>query len=113
MTVLKYADLLSEANKEAEDKSLEFGAKDGKIVKIRPLLHLGRDELKSVRALLKKVQDDKGDPFDRLDAMDQILVAAADRKDALKSSLADLPPQARTRIFNTWMKVSNAGESSA
>lgn len=113
MSVLKYEDLVDEVERELVAKGLEFLAKDGKTVLLRPILFLGKDELKVVQTLLKVVGDETRDTFERIDAMDAMLVAAADKKDSLKKSLADLPTQIHTRIFDAWMKAAKAGEASA
>lgn len=113
MPGLSYNDLLAEVEAEKEEKSLEFVAKDGNTVQIRPLLLLSKDELKTAKSLLPKLQDKDGDPFEKIDVMDAILVAAADRKDSLKKSLADLPPQVHARIFSAWLEAGKAGEASA
>ncbi|WP_431911722.1 phage tail assembly protein [Nonomuraea jabiensis] len=110
---LNYADLVAEVEREKTEKSLPFVAKDGKTVLLRPFLLLGETELKTVQVLLKKVGDEEADSLDRLAAIDNILVAVADKKDSLKKSLADLPPSIHSRIFNEWIKATNAGEASA
>jgi hypothetical protein len=110
---LNYKDLLAEVEQEKTDKSLPFVAKDGKTVLLRPILLLGEDELKVVQVLIKQIGDDKADSLDRLGAIDNLLVAVADKKDSMKKSLADLPPGIHARIFNEWNKAVNAGEASA
>ncbi|MEU7830384.1 hypothetical protein [Nonomuraea sp. NPDC049129] len=110
---LNYADLVAEAELEMAEKSLEFIAKDGKTVMLRPLLLLSKDELKTVQVLLKKVADQEADSLDRLAAIDNILVAVSDRKDSLKKSLADLPPAMHARVFNEWNAAGSPGEASA
>ncbi|MEO3860123.1 hypothetical protein [Acrocarpospora sp. B8E8] len=113
MSVLKYSDLIDEVEREQAAKGLEFEAKDGKVLLLRPILLLNKDELKVVRTLLKVVGDKDTDTFEQIDAMDAMLVAAADRKDAMKKSLADLPPQMKTRVFEAWMQAAKSGEASA
>ncbi|MEU4726540.1 hypothetical protein AB0G06_43675 [Nonomuraea dietziae] len=110
---LNYADLMAEVSKARTEQSLPFVAKDGKTVLLRPLLLLGDDELKVIKALLPTVQDKDGDAFKKLEAITTILVAAADKKDSFKKSLADLPQQVHARIFNEWIDAVNAGEASA
>lgn len=113
MAVLKFADLQAEANEELATKSLEFVAKDGKTVLIRPFMSLTKDELKVIQTMLPKVQDDKADPWERIEAMDTMLVAAADKKDSLKKSLSDLPPAQRAKVFEAWMEAAKGPEASA
>ncbi|GII83294.1 hypothetical protein Ssi03_12840 [Sphaerisporangium siamense] len=113
MAVLKYEDLVADVEREQVEKGLEFVAKDGKTVLLRPILLLSKDELAVVRGLLPTVTNNEADPFDRIDAIGRILVAASDKKDSLKKSLADLPPHFHTRIFDDWMKAAKSGEASA
>ncbi|GAA3537176.1 hypothetical protein GCM10022419_016250 [Nonomuraea rosea] len=113
MAVLKYDDLIADVERELEENGLHFIAKDGTTVVLRPILLLGKDELKVVQTLLEKVGDDDADTFAKIEAIDAMLIAAADKKQALKDSLGDLPPQIRTRVFDAWMKGSDAGEASA
>lgn len=113
MAVLKFEDLIDEVDRELAEKGLEFIAKDGKTVMLRPVLLLGKDELKVVQVLLKVLTDDSKDAFERLEAIDAMLIASANKKESLKKSLAELPPQIRTRIFDAWMQAGKAGEASA
>ncbi|SFI81795.1 hypothetical protein SAMN05216275_10573 [Streptosporangium canum] len=113
MAVLRYEDLVEEVERETADKGLPFLAKDGKTVILRPIMLLGKEELKVVQALLKVIGDDTADTFARIDAMENMLIAAADKKDSLKKSLADLPPQIRTKVFNAWMEAGKGPEASA
>jgi hypothetical protein len=113
VAVLKYEDLLADVERELAEKGLEFVAKDGKTVVLRPILLLSKDELAVVRSLLPTVSNDEADPFDRIDAMDRMLIAAADKKDSFKKSLVELPPQMHTRVFDAWMKAAKTGEASA
>jgi hypothetical protein len=110
---LNFADLIAEVEQEKNERSLEFIAKDGKTVLLRPFLLLGESELKTVQVLLKKVGDEEADSLDRLAAIDNILVAVADKKESLRKSLVELPPSIHSRIFNEWIKVTGAGEASA
>lgn len=113
MPTLKYSDLIAEAKQEIDEKGLVFEGKDGKTIKLRPILYLGKEELQVVQTMLNVVRDEQKDLFDRLEAIEKILVAAADRKDAFKKSLADLPPSVCTRIFEEWMEAGQMGEASA
>ncbi|MER7208537.1 hypothetical protein ABT340_15810 [Streptosporangium sp. NPDC000239] len=113
MDVLNYEDLVAEVDSELDEKGLKFLAKDGKTVVLRPVLLLGKDELKVVQTLLKVVTDNDRDAFERIDAIDAMLIASADKKDSLKKSLADLPPTMRTKIFDAWMKAGKGPEASA
>lgn len=116
MAVLRYEDLLEDVNRELTEKGLEFIAKDGKTVILRPVLLLGKEELKVVTTLLNVVGDEDADTFVRIEAMDSMLLAAADKKQPLRDSLETLPPQIRTRVFDAWMKAGNGdalGEASA
>lgn len=108
---LSFDDLMAEAVAESKAKGLEFVAKGGETVLIRPLLLLSKTELKNIMALLKRVENDEADIVDRLDSVDAILVAAADRKEALKRSLAELPPAMRTRVFEAWMQAADLPEA--
>ncbi|MER5643949.1 hypothetical protein [Streptosporangium sp. NPDC002524] len=116
MAVLKYEDLVEDVKRELAAKGLEFHAKDGETVTLRPVLLLGKEELKVVTTLLNVVSDEGADTFARIEAMDAMLIASADKKKSLKNSLDDLPPQIRTRVFDAWMKAGNGdalGEASA
>ncbi|MFC9974305.1 hypothetical protein ACFVH6_25715 [Spirillospora sp. NPDC127200] len=112
MATLKYSDLMAEAKREIRENSLEFIAKNGEKVIFRPVMYLSDAELKVIQVHLKIVSNEDADVSDRIEAIDRILVAAADRKKALRESLADLPAQSRAKIFETWMKVDDAGEAS-
>lgn len=113
MAKLRYADLIAEAAKEEAEKSLVFECKDGKEVRLRPILLLNSEELKTAQTLIKVIADEKADTFDRLAAIDNILIAAADKKNDFKKALADIPPTMRTKIFDEWMKAGQLGEASA
>ncbi|MFI6319751.1 hypothetical protein ACIBG8_19610 [Nonomuraea sp. NPDC050556] len=113
MAVLKFDDLKADVDRELRAKGLEFIAKNGDTVLLRPVMLLGKEELKVVRTLLEVIQDDKSDAFTRLEAMDSMMIAASDGKKAFKDSLAELPPQIRSKIFDAWMKGGELGEASA
>lgn len=108
---LSFDDLMAEAETEAQAKGLEFVAKGGVTVLLRPLLLLSKAELKNVTVLLDKVQKEDATIDARLDAVDAIMLCAADKKDALKRSLAELPPTMRTKIFEAWMKAADLPEA--
>lgn len=108
---LSFDDLLAEAETEAKAKGLDFVAKDGTKVLFRPVLSLGDREMKVVLALVESMQDDKLSTEAKLDAINAILLAAADKKDATKKSLAELPLTARTRILEEWMKSADLPEA--
>lgn len=108
---LLFDDLMDEVESESEAKGLTFTAKNGEIVLLRPLLMLSKVELKNASLLIEKVQN-ADLPIDaRLDAVDAIMICAADRKDALKKSLVELPPAMRMRIFESWMKAADLPEA--
>jgi hypothetical protein len=111
VATLSFDDLLAEAHEEAEAKGLEFVAKAGVKVVLRPVLMLADKEMKLVLTLAESMQDDKLSIDAKLEAVSQILVAAADKKDAMKKSLAELPLAQRVKIFETWMKAADLPEA--
>lgn len=111
MAVLKYADLVADVKRESDENGLDFEAKDGTTVRLRPIVLLGKDELKVVQTLVKVVSDEDRDTYERIEAMDNMLIAAADKKASLKDSLADLPPQYHARVFDAWMKAAALPEA--
>lgn len=113
MAVLKFADLKADAEREIKEKGLEFIAKNGVTVTLRPVLFLNKDELKVVQTMLKVVSDEKADAFARFESMDAMMLAAADEKKAFRDSLNELPPQLRSKVFETWMKGGELGEAAA
>jgi hypothetical protein len=113
MATLKYSDLMAEAKREIRKNSLEFIGKSGEKIIFRPVMYLSDAELKVIQVHLKVVSDQDADVSDRIEAIDRILVAAADRKKALRESLSDLPAQSRAKIFETWMQVDDVGEVSS
>lgn len=108
---LSFDELMAEANEEAKVKGLDFEAKGGSKVLFRPVLSLSDQELKVVLALVESMQDDKLSTQAKLDAVNAILMAAADKKDATKKSLAELPLTARMRIFEEWTKAADLPEA--
>lgn len=109
--MLKFDELMDEAQKDAEAHSLPFEAKGGTVVTLRSITHLDKNELKNVRVLLARLQDDDLDIDDKIDAMDSVLVIVADRKDAMRKSLNALPIMMRTRLFEEWQKAVQAPEA--
>jgi hypothetical protein len=108
---LSYEDLMAESEAEAEAKGLPFIAKGGVATVFRPIMFLDNKEMKVVLALAESMQDDKLSTDAKIDAVNAILIAAADKKDAVKKSLADLPLPARMRIFEEWMKAADLPEA--
>lgn len=100
---MRFADLMTEVNQEAEEKGLPFVAKDGKTVLLRPVMLLSEMEMKTVLGLLPKLNNDDVSVEEKLSYAGTILVAAADRKDSLKRSLAELPPIKHLKIVEAWM----------
>ncbi|MEU9871105.1 hypothetical protein AB0C87_24960 [Actinomadura sp. NPDC048021] len=113
MATLSFADLKAKAEETQKENGLVFIAKDGKEILLRPLLHLSKTELKNALAHVKVIENEDFDFEVRLDAIDQILVVAADRKDAMKKSLADLPTESRMEIFSAWMEAAQGPEASS
>lgn len=92
-------------DRKVADKALVWTCKDKKTkVTLRPLMYLADAELKTVTVLIKSLADDDDEDLDkRMEAIDTVLGCAADKKDAFKKDLAELPIAARTEIFNAWM----------
>jgi len=118
---LSFDDLMAEAKEEAKATGLEFVAKGGTKVLLRPILMLSKTEVKNILALLDKLNAVKsskdGDQdteavIEMFDSVDQVLICAADRKDPMRKSLADLPPKSRMQIFEAWMKAAEVPEAS-
>jgi hypothetical protein len=109
---MSFDELMAEAKQEAVENGLDFTAKDKTEVLLRPILLLSKQEIKNVMALAKKVGDDKVDIDAQLDAVDQMLVCAADRKDAMKKSVTDLPPKAKMKVMKAWLEAANVPEDS-
>ncbi|QFG25446.1 hypothetical protein [Actinomadura sp. WMMB 499] len=112
MATLSFADLKAKAEQAEKEMGLSFIAKDGKELLLRPLLHLSKTELKNALAHVSVIENDDNDFETRLEAVDQMLVVAADRKDAMRKSLADLPTDARMEIFKAWMEAAQGPEAS-
>ena len=104
---LSFDDLKKSVDEQVAEKGVYFKAKDGKKVTLRPLMLLNDAELKVVKTLMESVskeQDkDEQDVIRLGESINQILVAAADVKESLKKSLAELPFETRIEIFNAWM----------
>jgi hypothetical protein len=100
---VSYEDLMAEVETEAKEQGLEFTCKDGKVSFLRPFLLLGDTELKNIVLLLDKVNDGDLSLTDRMGYADKILIAAADKKDSLRKSLADLPLGKKIKVIQMWM----------
>ncbi|MEU5878180.1 hypothetical protein [Spirillospora sp. NPDC047279] len=109
---LSFADLKTKAEQAEREKGQPFIAKDGKELFLRPLLHLNKAELKNALALVDVIQNDDTSFQLRLDAMDQMLIVAADRKKAMRDSVDNLPAEARMEIFKVWMEAAEGPEAS-
>jgi hypothetical protein len=113
MAELLYDDLIADMNKQVEDKSLFFTAKDGTRVCLRPIMLLHDNELKVVQTLMKSLDKDDTDIEAQIATVDRMLIAVADKKKAFETSLKDFPPAIRTQIFEKWMEADDAqGEAS-
>lgn len=111
MSELNYLDMMEEAAAESADKTLTFTAKDGEVVTLSALDTLSRADLKLVTKLIDILNDDKVSTDVKLNTIDQILGAVADKKDSLDESLEDMPLKARMKIFEAWMGKADAGNS--
>lgn len=112
MATLSFADLKEKAEAKEKDNGLTFIAKDGKELILRPLLHLSKVELKNALALVKVIENEDNDFELRIDGIDQMLVIAANRKEAMRKSIADLPIESRMEIFQAWMEAAQGPEAS-
>lgn len=106
---IKYDDLQKKVQEKIDEKAVNFTAKDGKVVVIRPLGMLPDADLKAVRVYLKELekhQDSEENDLEKLgELMNLVLVAASDKKESMKKSLVDFPVDTRVDIFNAWMGV--------
>lgn len=109
MADLNFEDLIADSEKTA--KFVNIKAPDGSVVKLRDFSHLPGADFKTVLKYIDILQDDKIKENAKVDAMDLCLVAAADRKDALKEMLDLLPLSGRETIFNAWMEAAEVPES--
>lgn len=100
MAKINFKDLLSAAN---SNPGVEIVALDGKTVVLRRFENLPSKDFKTVLKYIDILQDDKVNQSGKMDAMDACLIAAADKKDSLKESLAEMPISARNTVFETWM----------
>jgi hypothetical protein len=109
---LSYEDLLAEEEREAAEKGVPFIGKGGAKIILRPVVILPRADQVLILNLSEAVQKDDLAVEAKLDAIDKILVAAADKKKPMKDSLAGLALQSKMRIFEEWMKAADLPESS-
>ncbi|TDB90909.1 hypothetical protein E1264_03530 [Actinomadura sp. KC216] len=113
MATLKYDDLVADLEREYQEKGLTFVGKNGKNILLRPINLLNDAETKVVNALLPTVTDEDSDFEKRVDAIDRIMKAAADKKTEWDASVKDLPPTVRVRILEAWLESDpEAGEAS-
>lgn len=109
MANLKFNDLLAEAEK--NEKNVEIETADGSVVKLREFANLPGADFKLVLKYIDILQDKKVKESEKIDAMDLCLIAASDRKDAMKEMLDLLPLSGRESIFNAWMEAAEVPES--
>lgn len=115
---LTYDDLMADLERDIKERGLTFVTKDGTEVTLRPLMLLNDAEMRTVQVLMRALQDSKdskdGDVDKQMEAIDQMLVAAADVKKPFKDSIADFPPQVRAKIFEAWLEADDElGEASS
>lgn len=104
MATLRYDDLVADLERESKERGLTFEGKNGKSILLRPVDLLSDAETKVVNALLPVVVDEGADFEKKMDAVDRIMKAAADKKTEWENSVKDLPPTVRVRIFEAWME---------
>lgn len=108
MAILDFKALLDEAEKAP---AVELKGIKGESIKLRKFENLPGADFKAVLKYIDIIQDDKVSEAGKIDAMDKCLVAAADKKDALKLALEKLPMGARNKVFAAWMEDGEAGNS--
>lgn len=108
MAILDFKTLLEEAEKAP---AVEIKGLDGETIKLRKFDNLPGKDFKNVLKYIDIIQSDKTNEAGKIDAMDLCLIAAADKKDALKGALEKLPMTARNATFQAWMEDGEAGNS--
>ena len=105
------SDALSEVATEYQDMPLETRA--GKTVKLRNLLSLPGEGLKSAMVLLKAFSGatEGGDFADALPKMWDLLLLVADDTAALKKEMADWPLGMYMRVIEAWQEATSLGEA--
>ncbi|MFF3673567.1 hypothetical protein ACFYYS_06195 [Streptomyces sp. NPDC002120] len=106
---LNFFELKEAATKDAAE-GLTIEGPNGP-VHLRPVMVLPKSDLKLVYKHIDAIQAKGVSELDKIDAMDNALVAAADKKDRLKVMLDDLPLAARLEIFEGWMEAAEVPEA--
>ncbi|MFD0374667.1 hypothetical protein [Streptomyces sp. NPDC127112] len=109
MATLDFLELQALAEKDASE-GLTINGPDG-AVRLRPLMVLPKGDLKAVYQHIEAIQSKKVSEFGRIDAMDNALIAAADKKKAMGSMLDALPLASRLEIFEAWMEAAEVPEA--
>lgn len=112
---MSYDDVMDDVQKGIDDKSLVWTCKDKKTkVTLRPMMLIPDPDLKVVLVLIKALGEIDDTDFEkRIETVDRILVAVADKKDAFKKDMADIPAEKRIEIFQAWSDAdSDQGEAS-
>ncbi|MET8684848.1 hypothetical protein ABZV77_11580 [Streptomyces sp. NPDC004732] len=108
---MKTLDFNAIAEAADKDPGLQITSLDGEKIQLRKFENLPGDDFKTVMKLINIIQDEKVGQDAKLDAMDQCLVAASDKKESMKYSLARLPLSARNEAFDAWMDSDEVGNS--
>ncbi|WP_424216351.1 hypothetical protein ACN20G_29885 (plasmid) [Streptomyces sp. BI20] len=110
MATLNFFDLKDSAEKDASEGVFIEGP-EGVKVHLRPIMVLPKKDLKAVFAHIEAVQSKKVSELNRIDAMDNALIAAADHKKDLADMLEKLPLGSRVEIFESWMDGAEGPEA--
>lgn len=109
MAVIKVTELLAKA--EEESKNVEIEAVDGSLIMLRGFNSLPGADLKLVLKYMDILQDKKVSETEKVNVMDQCLVTAADRKEAMAEILDVLPMSSREVLLDAWMEAAEVPES--
>lgn len=108
MTKISFDDLVAEVHNSY--KAVEFETSDGTVVNLRALAVLPRHERKAVVDAVKVVNAKNADADKQENAIDAVLLAAADRADLFEPALDALPLGAKVKLIQIWSDGTQAPE---
>lgn len=113
MASLNFNELKAEEEKLTDEQGLHLTGLDDEEIMVRPVMMLPSEDQKVVLTLSKTLNKKNTADEAMLDALDQILIAASDKKEAMKKTLAALATPSKMTIFEAWMKAADLPEASA